>query len=149
MGSSMMNKTQHFVPNRTLNHIVFLNIKCPLYHIWNSLHILRQCFSCMPLPYVYCFDLVHVSLASWLNYIIHGGKKRNVLHEKCRLENPKKMGWKKKTKNNWWRFKLEWNIDKIARGNLIAQFQCRYEKTLFHECVEVNVHDIQQGGRVN
>ena len=54
----------------------------------------------MPLPWVYCFDLVHVSLASWLNFTIHGCKKRNILHEKkrCRLQNPKNGGVRNKTR---------------------------------------------------
>ena len=54
----------------------------------------------MPLPYVYCFDVVHISLASWLNFTIHGCKKRNVLHENRRtkkkfLTKPKQIGCEK------------------------------------------------------
>ena len=43
-----------------------------------------------------CFDVVYVSLALWLNFIIHDCKKRNILHEKkCHLQNPKKWGARK------------------------------------------------------
>ena len=33
-----------------INYIVFLHTNWLLYHIWISLHSLRQCFSCMLLP---------------------------------------------------------------------------------------------------
>ena len=63
----------------------------------------------MPLLEVYCFDLVNVSLALWLNFIIHDCKKRNVLHEKkiVSYKTKRKWGvrnkmWFKKTMDNNW-----------------------------------------------
>ena len=62
----------------------------------------------MPLPLVYYFNLVHVSLVSWLNFTNHVCKMRNVLNEKngrLRIQNKigciKKILYENNMDNNW------------------------------------------------
>ena len=60
----------------------------------------------MPLRQDNCSDFIHVSLTLWLNFIIHGCKKRNVLYEKIsRLQNQNKkwgVGNKMQYKKKKW-----------------------------------------------
>ena len=75
---------QHCVPKHKLISLSY------------SFHNLRQSFKCMPLPWVYSFDLVFVSVALWLNFTVPGCKKRNVRHEeKFFLHNQKNWGVRK------------------------------------------------------